>query len=117
MSKKKIGTYMATRKMVDFDYLGKLGDKELSWLKQFRDEYYYDKFLKGKDHIHSKKHRKDLHTDNNTRRRDIWNVRDQVQGYETDCAQTEPPPVREEDNTNIIVDDFGMVTRLKEETE
>ena len=60
---------VASKELVDYDYLSKLTAKERRWLTQFTKEYYFNQFDKDKKPLHNKKAITELHSDNNHRRR------------------------------------------------
>lgn len=60
--------------LLDYDYLGKLNESELTWLNKFTEEYVHASLnsKSPKSNLHrNKKMRKDCYNRNNSRNRDV----------------------------------------------
>jgi hypothetical protein len=68
--------------LIDYDYLGKLSEKELEWLNKFTEEYVGAKFdtENPRRNLHKKKEqRSECYRRNNARNKDLYTI---MMGYD-----------------------------------
>lgn len=73
MTKKKIGSRQGSQEFYDSDYWYKLSPEEKEYLAQFCREYYRNQFDKTAPLHDTKQKRLAVYSNDNARRRDLWN--------------------------------------------